>query len=534
MLAKEVKTRRESVDAYEKAGREDLAEQGARGGRRSWRTSCPSSSARTSCVRWCVPRSPRLAPPRRATWAGSWAVLGPRTRGRADGAVVSGMVAQELARADLAAHTALGAGSRRPMLARRSSPHSSRSPGGTPCGWSWPRRCSSRAWPRSSRSRSSPPGSAEVGDIADRDVRAPRSLDYISQSETDQRRQAARDAGPAPVRLHRAEGPGRGRSARAPLSTSPWRRSTRRSRRCSRDDARRLALAEALPGLTPAALATLQGLTPSSGRRCARRWRECWRPPSARRCATRCSTRPARAAPGRQSRSALPDRPAGAGRRDPARRCWSPTRPTTRASPSRPRTPPRPTSSPCATASGRARSWSRRASASTTSLYERLQLLDLLDPHPDLAKLAGWFLLSTLIVGSLLGLGLALPAGALASQQRAAAASPWCCSDDAAAARDGRPLRAALLHAHGGRGPALAVLLDFERGSGDDGAAGCAGRRRSQAWWSWARTSSLAASWDSSSCAAASGWASSSRRAWPWPWSTWPSSPRSRCWATGI
>jgi putative nucleotidyltransferase with HDIG domain len=35
--------------------------------------------------------------------------------------------------------------------------------------------------------------------------------------------------------------------------------------------------------------------------------------------------------------------------------------------------------------------------------FERLQWLDLLDPHPDLAKLGGWLLLSILVVGSLLG-----------------------------------------------------------------------------------------------------------------------------------
>ena len=36
---------------------------------------------------------------------------------------------------------------------------------------------------------------------------------------------------------------------------------------------------------------------------------------------------------------------------------------------------------------------------------ERLKVLDLLDPHPDLAKLGGWFLRSLVVVGSLLGWG---------------------------------------------------------------------------------------------------------------------------------
>ena len=99
-----MKTRRESVDAYTKAGREDLAakEQAEiaildeylpgrveRGGDRS----------RSSTRPW--PRPARRTPRDMGKVMG-W--LSPRIRGRADGKIVSGLVASRLARADLAAH----------------------------------------------------------------------------------------------------------------------------------------------------------------------------------------------------------------------------------------------------------------------------------------------------------------------------------------------------------------------------------------------------------------------------------------------
>lgn len=103
ILAREVKTRRESVEAFRGAGREDLASR---------------EEAEIAILSAYLPQplgedelralvDEAIA----ATGATSARDLGkvmgwlvPRTRGRADGKVVSGLVAQALARADLAAH----------------------------------------------------------------------------------------------------------------------------------------------------------------------------------------------------------------------------------------------------------------------------------------------------------------------------------------------------------------------------------------------------------------------------------------------
>ena len=102
VLAREVKTRRESVEAYRKGGRADLV---------------AKEEAEIAIIAGFLPEALSEAEIATlvdeaitATGAGSgdlgkvmgW--LGPRTRGRADGKVVSGMVAAALARADLAAH----------------------------------------------------------------------------------------------------------------------------------------------------------------------------------------------------------------------------------------------------------------------------------------------------------------------------------------------------------------------------------------------------------------------------------------------
>ena len=103
MLTREVKTRRESVDAFRKGGREDLA---------------AKEEAEIAILRGYLPQ-PLSEDELRAlvdqaiaaTGAASARDLGkvmgwlsPRTRGRADGKVVSGLVAAALARADLAVH----------------------------------------------------------------------------------------------------------------------------------------------------------------------------------------------------------------------------------------------------------------------------------------------------------------------------------------------------------------------------------------------------------------------------------------------
>jgi uncharacterized protein YqeY len=103
VLTREVKTRRESVDAYTTAGRQDLADK---------------EQAEIEILAGYLPHAlseaeidalidQALAETGAASARDLGKVMGwlaPRTRGRADGKVVSGRVAQALARADLAAH----------------------------------------------------------------------------------------------------------------------------------------------------------------------------------------------------------------------------------------------------------------------------------------------------------------------------------------------------------------------------------------------------------------------------------------------
>ena len=103
VLTREVKTRRESVEAFRTGGREDLA---------------TKEEAEIAILREYLPQ-PLTEDELRAlvdegvsaTGASNARDLGkvmgwlsPRTRGRADGKVLSGLVAQALARADLAGH----------------------------------------------------------------------------------------------------------------------------------------------------------------------------------------------------------------------------------------------------------------------------------------------------------------------------------------------------------------------------------------------------------------------------------------------
>jgi uncharacterized protein YqeY len=103
ILAREVKTRRESVEAFRNGGREDLA---------------AKEEAEIAILSEFLPQPLSEAEIRglvdegiAATGASSARDLGrvmgwlaPRTRGRADGKQVSGLVARALAEADLAAH----------------------------------------------------------------------------------------------------------------------------------------------------------------------------------------------------------------------------------------------------------------------------------------------------------------------------------------------------------------------------------------------------------------------------------------------
>lgn len=107
VLTREVKTRRESVEAYTKAGRDDLA---------------AKEQAEIEILSGYLPESlsegeidALVAEAIGATGATSARDLGkvmgwlsPKTRGRADGKVVSGKVASALAQADLAGHDGAG------------------------------------------------------------------------------------------------------------------------------------------------------------------------------------------------------------------------------------------------------------------------------------------------------------------------------------------------------------------------------------------------------------------------------------------
>ncbi len=109
VLAREVKTRRESVEAYRTGGREELA---------------AKEEAEIAIIAGFLPSpltdaeiAALVDEGIAATGASSARDLGkvmgwlsPRTRGRADGKVVSGLVAAALARADLVAHDVGGHG----------------------------------------------------------------------------------------------------------------------------------------------------------------------------------------------------------------------------------------------------------------------------------------------------------------------------------------------------------------------------------------------------------------------------------------
>jgi uncharacterized protein YqeY len=103
VLAKEVKTRRESVEAFRSGGREDLV---------------AKEEAEIAILAEYLPQglteteiAALVEEAIAATGAASARDLGkvmgwlaPKTRGRADGKVVSGLAAQALARSDLSAH----------------------------------------------------------------------------------------------------------------------------------------------------------------------------------------------------------------------------------------------------------------------------------------------------------------------------------------------------------------------------------------------------------------------------------------------
>lgn len=105
ILAREVKTRRESVEAFRDGGREDLAakEEAEIAILGDYLPEALSEEELRALVDEAIAAT-GAASARDLGKVMGW--LSPRTRGRADGKIVSGMVAAALARTDLAAHEA--------------------------------------------------------------------------------------------------------------------------------------------------------------------------------------------------------------------------------------------------------------------------------------------------------------------------------------------------------------------------------------------------------------------------------------------
>ncbi len=103
VLTREVKTRRESVEAYDTAGRTDLAaKEQAEIDILTEYLPQPLSEAEVGALVEQAILATGASSARDMGKVMGW--LTPRTRGRADGKIVSGLVAANLARADLAGH----------------------------------------------------------------------------------------------------------------------------------------------------------------------------------------------------------------------------------------------------------------------------------------------------------------------------------------------------------------------------------------------------------------------------------------------
>jgi uncharacterized protein YqeY len=103
VLTREVKTRRESIEAFRKGGREDLAvkEEAEIAILTDYLPQALTDGELQALVDEAVAATGAVSA-RDLGKVMSW--LSPKTRGRADGKTTSGLVAQALARADLSAH----------------------------------------------------------------------------------------------------------------------------------------------------------------------------------------------------------------------------------------------------------------------------------------------------------------------------------------------------------------------------------------------------------------------------------------------
>jgi uncharacterized protein YqeY len=105
VLAREVKTRRESVEAFRKGGRDDLAakEEAEIGVLQGYLPEQLDDAALETLVHEAIAATGATSARDLGKVMG-W--LSPKTRGRADGRRVSELVARALARTDLAGHDA--------------------------------------------------------------------------------------------------------------------------------------------------------------------------------------------------------------------------------------------------------------------------------------------------------------------------------------------------------------------------------------------------------------------------------------------
>ena len=103
VLTREVKTRRESVEAYRAAGRTDLADK-EQAEIDILATYLPQAFSETELAALVDEGIAATGATSARDLGKVMGWLSPRTRGRADGKVVSGLVAQRLAQADVAGH----------------------------------------------------------------------------------------------------------------------------------------------------------------------------------------------------------------------------------------------------------------------------------------------------------------------------------------------------------------------------------------------------------------------------------------------
>ena len=104
MLTREVKTRRESVEAFRGRRPRGPRDQGGGGDRHPRASTCPQALSEAEIAALVDEAIAATGATSARDMGKVMGWLSPKTRGRADGKVVSGLVAKALAAADLAAH----------------------------------------------------------------------------------------------------------------------------------------------------------------------------------------------------------------------------------------------------------------------------------------------------------------------------------------------------------------------------------------------------------------------------------------------